>query len=97
MNIGIAIKDDKIKTAPESKSIQLPNSLNMPKKDFAIRIIPKINKSVDGSFIPAPNNKINPDIMSIAPKALISMFFKSKCYLKMCACCSMRNPNSIGE
>jgi hypothetical protein len=35
--------------------------------------------------------------MSIAPKALISMFFKSKCYLKMCACCSMRNPNSIGE
>lgn len=86
MNTGIVINEDKIKTIPESKSIQPPNSLNIPKKDFAIRIIPKINKSVEGSFIPAPNSKIKPDEISIAPRILISMFFKSKCYLKMCAC-----------
>jgi len=83
INIGIAISEDKIKTIPESKSTQLPNSLNIPKKDFAIKIIPKTNKSVDGSLIPAPNNKIKPDDMSIAPKILISIFFKSKFCLKI--------------
>ena len=86
MNTGIAINEDKIKTAPESKSTQLPNSLNIPKKDFAIKIIPKINRSVEGSFIPAPNNKINPEDMSIAPRTLISIFFKSNYSLKMCPC-----------
>lgn len=86
MNIGIAIREDKIKTAPESKSTQPPNSLNIPKKDFAIKIIPKINKSGEGSFTPAPNNNIKPDEMSIAPRILISIFFKSNYSLKMCPC-----------
>lgn len=83
MKIGMAIREDKINTAPESKSTQLPNSLNIPKKDFATSIIPKTNKRVDGSLNPAPNNKISPAIMSTAPRILTSIFFKPKCYLKM--------------
>lgn len=86
ITIGIAINEDKINVVPESKSTQLPNSLNIPKKDFAISIIPKTSKRVEGSFIPAPNSKINPDIISTEPRILTSIFFKSNYSLKMCPC-----------
>ena len=82
---GMTKKEERIRTNPEEKSIQLAKSLNMPKNDFIKRIIPNINKIIEGIFIPAPNNKVRPERRSIAPRILTSMFFKSCFYLKTLA------------
>ena len=84
MNIGIEILADNKKNTPQQRSIQLPISLNIPTKDFAMRIIPKTISRKKGNFTPAPNIRIIPANTSIAPKILTSMFFKPKNDLKMC-------------
>ncbi len=79
---GIGKNRSKTKVIPERKSTQLTKSLNNPKRDLIIRIIPKKIKRKEGNFILVPNIKINPAIRSIPPKILTSMFFKSRLYLK---------------
>jgi hypothetical protein len=73
---GTEISEDKIRTAPQEKSIQLAKSFSIPKRDFIKRMIPKDKRIIEGSFIPAPKRRINPASRSIKPKILTSMFFK---------------------
>ena len=75
--------EDKNKKIPQRKSIQLPKSFSNPRKDFTIKIIPNGIKNVSESFVPAPNRRINPTTISIAPKILTNMFFKPKNPLKI--------------
>jgi hypothetical protein len=83
--IGITNKEDRMRTNPQTASIQLAKSFNNPKSDFANIIIPKTNKNVEETLkptSPVPNNKINPANISTTPRILTSMFFKLKLYLK---------------
>jgi hypothetical protein len=72
----------KIRFIPQRRSIQLAKSFNKPQVDFNNRIIPKKSNNIQGNFASVPKINNNPARKSIAPKALISMFFKSPFYLK---------------
>ncbi len=80
---GIVKNVEIIRIIPHIKSIQLPKSFKNPKKDFAIKIIPKIIKIKLGNmFVELSINAIAV-ITSIPPNILISMFFKLECPLKI--------------
>ena len=81
INQGIEKKINRIKKAPEAKSIQLAKLFKSPRRDLTKKIAAKKIKISVGSENPEINIKNNPPIKSTAPRILTSIFFKSNIYI----------------